>query len=135
MSTFGATEKSKTFLNEHLDQSINMKTDQNLADLIKEIKETAHKENSNFWKRIAKELEKSTRRQREVNISHIQNHTKDKDIIIVPGKVLGDGELKHNVTVAALKFSESAKNKLKNALTIQELLKKEPKGKNIRIIG
>lgn len=127
--------KSKTFLKEPLDQSINMKTDQNLTDLIREIKETAYKENSNFWKRIAKELEKSTRRQREVNISHIQKYAKDKETIIVPGKVLGDGEIKKDVIIAALKFSDSAKGKLKKTLTIKELLKKEPKGKNIRIMG
>lgn len=112
-----------------------MKTNNTLSDLIKEIKETAHKENSNFWKRIAKELEKSTRRQREVNISRINKYTKDKETIIVPGKVLGEGDLDHNLTIAALKFTEPAKKKLKNILTIKELLKKDPKGKNIRIIG
>ncbi|MFH1376687.1 MAG: 50S ribosomal protein L18e [Candidatus Woesearchaeota archaeon] len=112
-----------------------MKTDINLSNLINEIREVAFKENSNFWRRIAKELEKSTRRQREVNIEKINKYTKDKEIVIVPGKVLGNGELDHDVTIAALKFTEPAKKKLKNTLTIKELLKKEPKGKNIRIIG
>jgi large subunit ribosomal protein L18e len=112
-----------------------MKTDTTLINLIKEIKETAYKENSNFWRRMAKELERPTRKRREVNIGHINKHSKNKEIIIVPGKVLGTGELDHEVTVAALSFSESAKKKIKNTLTIQELLKKEPKGKNIKILG
>ena len=111
-----------------------MKTNPTLKNLIENIKEVAHKENSDFWKRIAKELEKPTRRQREVNVSRINKHTKDKETIIVPGKVLGDGEIDHEATVAALTFTQSAKDKL-NTITIKELLKKEPKGKNIRIIG
>ena len=41
-----------------------MKTNLALTALIKEIKETAYKENSNFWRRIAEELEKPTRKQR-----------------------------------------------------------------------
>ena len=111
-----------------------MKTNAQLNNLIKEIKETAYKENSNFWKKIAKELEKPTKKQREANISKLDKHTKDNELVIVPGKVLGDGELNHELRVAALKFSESAKRKLKT-MTIRQLLKENPKGKNIRIIG
>jgi len=103
--------------------------------LIKEIKEHAAKENSGFWKRIAKELTNSTRRRRSVNIAKINQYTKDGEMVIVPGKVLGVGELDHNVSVAALQFSESALAKIKNNMTIEELLKKSPKGKDVRILG
>jgi large subunit ribosomal protein L18e len=92
-----------------------------------------------LWKRIADDLEKPTRRRRVVNISRINRHTKENETIIVPGKVLGSGEVHHSVTVAAFSFSTTAKNRIQEAkgkcLTINELLKTNPTGKNVRIIG
>jgi large subunit ribosomal protein L18e len=111
------------------------KTDKNLVNLIKEIKEHAAKEDSGFWRRIAKELSNATRRRRTVNVAKINQYTKDGEMVVVPGKVLGVGELDHNVSVAALQFSESALDKIKNNMTIAELLKKSPKGKDVRILG
>jgi len=110
-------------------------TNIHVENLIKEIKINASKQDSGFWKRIGKELEKSRRNRREINIERLENHTKDKEVIIVPGKVLGDGELTHDITVAALQFSEKAKEKIKKTMTIKELLKENPKGKGVRIIG
>jgi large subunit ribosomal protein L18e len=74
-----------------------------------------------------------------VNLYKLNKYTKENETIIVPGKLLGTGEVDHKVTVAALSFSESAKEKLeKNKSTvysIHELMKNNPKGKNVRIIG
>jgi len=110
-------------------------TDPALKKLIQELKKTSAKEKAPIWKRIANDLAKSSRRRREVNLTRINKHTKDKESVIVPGKVLGTGELDHEVTVAAWQFSEGARKKVKQALTIPELIKKNPKGKNVRIIG
>ncbi len=110
-------------------------TNPNIKTLIEEINKNSSKEDSGFWRRIKKELERSRRNRREVNITRLEKSTKDKEVVIVPGKVLGDGDLKHDLTVAALQFSEKAKEKIKNTLTINELLKNNPKGKDIRIIG
>ena len=111
------------------------KTNQVLLDLVVELKKTATKNKVKIWKAVADELLKPTRRMREVNIDKINRVTKDKDTIVVPGKVLGTGDLDHNVTVAAFNFSQSAKTKLGNILSIEELLKKNPKGTGVRIIG
>tara|TARA_Y100000310_G_scaffold267387_1_gene279353 strand:+ start:363 stop:710 length:348 start_codon:yes stop_codon:yes gene_type:complete len=110
-------------------------TNIHVKNLIQDIKENASKEESGFWKRIRKELERSRRNRREVNIERLEKHTKDKEVVVVPGKVLGDGELNHEITVAALQFSEKAKEKIKKTMTIKELLKENPKGKGVRIIG
>ena len=69
-------------------------------------------------------------------MDRLNKYTKDNEIILVPGKVLGTGNLNHKLTIAAFSYSETAKEKLKgNIVSIDELLKKDPKGKNIRIIG
>ncbi|HUK93375.1 MAG TPA: 50S ribosomal protein L18e, partial [Methanomicrobiales archaeon] len=60
------------------------------------------------------------------------------ETFIVPGKVLGTGALTEPVVVAALNFSSSATDKIEKAkgtcLTIEELLKKNPKGNGVRIL-
>ena len=65
-------------------------------------------------------------------------YTKEGDIVLVPGKVLSMGELNKNVTVAGWRFSKSAEEKINRkgkAITIQELMKQNPEGKKVRIIG
>jgi len=111
------------------------KTNNLLLSLVEELRRTGTKNKAKIWKAVANELLKPTRKMREVNIEKINRVTKENDTIIVPGKVLGSGDLDHKVTVAAFNFSESARKKIKDILTISELMKKNPKGTNVRIIG
>ena len=110
-----------------------------LQTLIKELKTQAITQDVSLWKRIAVELEKPTRQRRAVNLSRINRHTKDAELIIVPGKVLGSGSLDHKITISAWSFSDGALEKLKQqqceVLTIRDLLKKNPKGQKVRILG
>ena len=109
-----------------------------LIGLVQKLKELSSKESVPLWKRIALELEGSTRRQRVVNISKIQRYAKDGEIILVPGKVLGTGDFNKKLSVVAYKFSDSAKKKLaenKCDTSIEELMKKNPKGSKVRIMG
>ena len=107
-----------------------------LIDLLREI---SRKQQSALGSRIAAELEKPTRQRRLVNIYKLDKYTKDNETVLVPGKVLGTGELSHKVNVAAYSFSDGAKEKIMKAkgqcFTIPELLEKNPKGQNVRIIG
>ena len=109
-----------------------------MKKLIADLRSLGTKEKVKLWKRIADELEKPTRRRREVNIERISRNTKKGETIIVPGKVLSKGELEHSLKVAAWNFSEAAKqkiNKAGKALSIQDLIKENPKAKGVRIIG
>lgn len=56
-----------------------------------------------------------SRKSRIVNLYKIEKYSKEGDIIVVPGKVLGIGSLSHKVTVVALDFSKSALKKINNA--------------------
>lgn len=80
----------------------------------------------------------SSRRRRAVNLSRISRASKEGEVVVIPGKVLGDGELTHKVTVVAHSYSQAALDKIKaakcEALTIEEFMKKNPKGSG-RIIG
>lgn len=109
-------------------------TNPNLQELIKELKTLSIKEKVNIWKTIALELEKPTRRRRKVNLYKINKFTNENETALIPGKVLSVGSLNKEITVAAFQFSEAAKKKIPSAISIKELMHKNPKGKNIRII-
>ncbi len=114
------------------------KTNVQLQTLIAELKKVSVKEKADIWRAVALDLERPTRHQRAVNISKISRNANENETILVPGKVLASGEISNKITVAAFKFSKQAADKInKNGkiITIQELLKQNPKGKNIRIIG
>lgn len=109
-----------------------------LQKLIEELKILGNKNKINLWKRVVKELEKSRRTRRKVNIYRINKYTRDNEIALVPGKVLSMGDLTKKITVAAYQFSETAREKINHtgkAISIKELIKENPKGKRIRIIG
>ena len=106
--------------------------------LLAELRKLGNKEQLDLWKAVAQNLMRPTRTRREVNLSRIEEHTKTGETALVPGKVLSAGELTKKITVAAFKFSGTARekiNKVGKAITIQELMKENPKAKNVRIIG
>lgn len=114
-------------------------TNENLQSLIADLKKLAIEKEIKLFKRLATELEKSTRNQRVVNLSRISRYTKADDVIVVPGKVLGSGLLDHSLTIYAYKFSDSALEKINGAKAkankINDLIKEEIKGMKIKIIG
>ena len=110
-------------------------TNPELSKLIDELRQLSLSQKAPLWKRIAKDLAKPTRQRRNINLSRINRYTESNDTVVIPGKVLGTGEPNEKVTVAAWQFSQSAKEKLKNNLTIKELMEKNPKAKKLKIMG
>ena len=115
------------------------KTNPALITLIHELKKQAKDQEKSLWKDIALRLEKPSQNHPEVTLDRLNNTVEEKETALVPGKVLSTGQLTKKIDVAAWAFSEKSKEKIKKAggssLTINELLKKNPEGKNIRIVG
>jgi len=113
-------------------------TNVQLLALIKFLKKKAREHRAKIWEYVAELLGKPRRLRPQVNISKINRHTQPGDTVVVPGKVLGAGILKHKVNVAAFAFSETAKRKIMDAggkvLNIEELVEQNPKGSNVKII-
>ena len=113
-------------------------TDPNTCALINALKKTSTKHDVGIWKRVAELVARPARKRSAVNVGKIGRHTNAGDIVIIPGKVLGSGNLPHKVTVAALNASATAKSVIVDAggslISIDELLKKTPKGTGITII-
>ena len=114
-------------------------TNPELVRLIRFLREQSGENKVKIWKDIAERLAKPRRRRTAVNLSRLNRHTQKNDVVVVPGKVLGAGKIDHPITVAALAFSEKAREKILAArgkcLPLFKLIKKTPKGSNVQLIG
>ena len=109
-----------------------------LQELISSLKKQSIEQKSGLWKRVASELERSTRSHRVVNLSKIEKFTEDYDIVLIPGKLLSGGELTKKVTIIAYCYSQKTLDKINGkaqVISIEEALKKYPNAKDIKIIG
>ena len=113
-------------------------TNSELIRLIRFLKKEGRKKEASIWRDLAAHLAKPRQGRAVVNLSRINRYAQKNDAVVVPGKLLGTGVLDHPLTVAAFAVSEKAKEKLRTAkaeyLSIQELVEKNPKGSNVKII-
>jgi large subunit ribosomal protein L18e len=114
------------------------KSNPRLTKLIFDLKAKSREQKVAIWRDIAERFERPARHYAAVNISKINRHTTENEIVLVPGKVLGTGALDHPVTVAALNFSDAAEMLITGAngtcVTIEQLMQTNPAGKGVRII-
>lgn len=115
------------------------KANPELQKLIEILRHTSAKEGVGVWKVIAAELAGSTAKRCIVNLSRINRYAQKNEVVVVPGKVLAAGELTQPITIAAYRFSKEAKEKIEHAKgkaqSLWELIEKNPKGKEVRIMG
>jgi len=90
------------------------------------------------WTRVSELLASPSRNAIKINLRRIDAETTEGDTIIIPGKVLGTGEITKKIRIGALQFSESAREKLRGKkceiVTINEEIKKNPKAQGIKIL-
>jgi large subunit ribosomal protein L18e len=114
-------------------------TNPELIELIRFLRKQGKENKAEIWRDIAENLAKPRRGRLAVNLSRLNRYTQKNETIVVPGKILSAGELDHPITVSAFAFSEKAKEKISAAkgkcLSFTDLVKKNPKGSNVKIIG
>jgi large subunit ribosomal protein L18e len=90
------------------------------------------------WNKIAEILSSPRRKKIDVNLEKISEESKAGETIVVPGKVLSQGDIDKKIKVVALSFSEKAKEKLLKAkCDVSDMLdeiKKNPDAKGIKIL-
>ena len=120
--------KSKTRIEKQLKKKTN-------PELVKTIIEAKKKKK---WLEIAEILSSPRINKICVNLDKINEMIKEGETIVVPGKVLSEGEINKKIKIVAFNFSEKAKEKILKAkgetLTILEEIKKNPEAENMRII-
>ena len=110
-----------------------------LVELIGQLKDAGRTNETPLWRDIASRLEKPSRSWAQVNVSKLEAHLGEGENAVIPGKLLGTGEVSRALTVIAVAASASAKQKIQRAggtvLTLPQGVQKFPKGQNCRIIG
>ncbi len=91
-----------------------------------------------LWKALSKELSRANRRRAEVNTYKLESELENGETALVPGKVIGHGEISKKINVAALNYSQSAKEKIEKAggktMTIEQALEEKIDKSKARII-
>lgn len=120
--------KTKTKINKQLQKKLN-------KELIETIIAAKKKDK---WLEVAGILSGPRRKAASLNLDEINENSKDGETIVIPGKVLSQGEINKKIKIVARGFSEKAKEKLLKSKTahsnITEEIKKNPEAKNIRIL-
>jgi large subunit ribosomal protein L18e len=116
-----------------------MFTNSLIANTIWTLRQAFKKNNAPIWRALGEELAGSRTNRREINVGRLAEITKSDEVIVIPGKVLGTGALGHKLTVCAFSISENAAKKILTAggklVTFEDVIKKYPDGKGVRIIG
>jgi len=97
----------------------------------------AAKKNS-AWLEVADLLSGSRKKRTNLNIGEINSKADNAKKIVIPGKVLSQGEIDKKRGIIALNFSEKAREKLLkagcNTKTILEEIKSNPSAEGIKIL-
>ena len=108
------------------------KTSQELVETIK-----LATKNPN-WRQIADTVSRSRSNYSAVNLKDIDKNATEGDTIIVPGKILSQGEITKKIRLCALSISKEAKEKLKNTKSeffhLMHEIKNNPKAEGIKIV-
>ncbi len=91
-----------------------------------------------IWEVASRLLSRPGKTKVEVNLGRISRLAEEGGALFVPGKVLGSGLIDKKVVVGAFSFSASARSKLKasggSALSVDQFLKKYPKGSGVKLV-
>ena len=105
--------------------------------LIALLEKTSRKSKSRVWAVVAEFLKKPARAKKDkaVNLFKLERISKDGDVVVIPGVLLGTGVLKKKITVSAVRASKSAVAKLgANLVSLESLVQKNPEGKKVKIV-
>jgi large subunit ribosomal protein L18e len=91
------------------------------------------------WNKVSDLISSPRRKSIALNLGEISEMSKDGESVVVPGKVLSEGEISRKIRLVALKYSEKAREKLARAKVsfsyINEEIKKNPDAKGLRILS
>lgn len=114
-------------------------TNQVVIRMAKELKVASKKNRAPIWLRLAELALKPARTKRVLNLGQIDRSVNDNDIVIVPGKVLGTGNISHKITLCSFSISTTGAKKVTQSggkiIDFTQMIKNHPTGKGVKIIG
>ena len=107
--------------------------------LLIKLKRQSRNPGGRIWRTLFEKLQSPRQNRVAVNVGDLQHHFTKGRIMTVPGKVLSDGIIKDKLEVAAFTFSAQARAKIEaqggKCLTLEELMEKNPTGKEVMLVS
>jgi large subunit ribosomal protein L18e len=120
--------KSKTKISKQLERKNNLELTNSIL--------AAKKHDA--WVEVAGLLSGPRRNRININLDEINSRCKEGENIIIPGKVLSQGQIEKKIKIIAFNFSEKAKEKLLSAKCqlsyIIDEIKLNPSAKGLKIL-
>ena len=114
-------------------------TNQVVQQLAKDLKQASKKNDAPIWSTLAKMALKPASAKRTININRISQLTKENDVVVFPGKVLGTGNISHKITLCSFSISLTAATKVLESggkiSNFEDLIEKVPTGKGVVMLG
>ena len=116
-----------------------VKTNPTLNRMIEDLRALSREHGAPIWRDVADRLAARRRHWHEVNLSRISRVASDGETVVVPGVLLGSGNLTKTVTIATFRASAGARAKVEQAggtlVGLLDLAASNPKGSGVRILG
>ena len=114
-------------------------TNQVVIHMAKDLKKASAKNDAPIWAKLAEYALKPSIARRDLNLNRIGQLTKENDIVVFPGKVLGTGSISHKITLFSFSISNSAATKIVDQggkiITYSDLIEQNPTGKGVVLLG
>ena len=108
------------------------------VQLIRDLKKASSINDAPIWGKLA-ECVKPGVAKRIINVNRISQLTKDGDMVVFPGKVLGTGIISHKITIFSFSISNMAATKIIKAggkvIPHKDAIKQNPTGRGIVLLG
>ena len=115
------------------------KTNQMLVEMIGQLQAQSRETGSALWRDVAARLSKSRSQWAQPNLSRLSRYAPEGATVLVPGKLLGSGDVTGSPTVAAYSISSGARAKIEQAggevMSLEQLMKANPNGEGVFILG
>ena len=114
-------------------------TGQVILQMAKQLRGASKKNNAPIWLKLAELALKPSRSRRVINLGQLDKFVNDNDVVVVPGKVLGTGNISHKITLCSFSISTTGAKKVTQTggklVDFAHLIKNHPTGKGVKIIG
>ncbi len=114
-------------------------TNQVVIRMAKDLKKASIKNDAPIWAKLAEYALKPSIARRDINLKRIGLLTKENDIVVCPGKVLGTGNVSHKITLCSFSISNSAAGKIIDnggkLISFSDLIEQNPTGKGVILLG
>lgn len=114
-------------------------TNQLVIQMARDLKKASAKNDAPLWSRLAEFALKPSSARRTINLKRIDQLTKENDVVVFPGKVLGTGSMSHKITLFSFSISNSAASKIIESggkiVGFADMIEKFPSGKGVSLLG